>query len=78
MKNTKNTPGSICYRVDVYKKNEIGICKGYFKSHFDAVLNVEHDLLIDHLPDLQPCSIITSVWIDTNGDEKNLNCQYFI
>lgn len=78
MKNGKNTPGSIKYRVDVYKKNEIGICKGYFRTYFDAVCEAEHNNFVNDLTELVPCTQITAVYINPNGDEKNINVIYFI
>lgn len=77
-KTTDLTPGGIYYRVDVYKKNEIGICKGYFNNHFDALINVEHDKMVDSLPCFEPCSQITAVLIQPNGDEVNIHNQFFI
>lgn len=82
MKKHKNnmdlTPGNIYYRVDVYNLNEIGICKGYFTTHFDALMQIEHDLMIENLNELKPNSQITAVLIQPSGNELNIYNQYFI
>jgi hypothetical protein len=82
MKNTQKTsektPGSILYRVDVYQKNQIGICKGYFNSYMNALFESEHDSIVSELHYMEPHTQITMVFIQPNGDEINVENYYFI
>jgi len=82
MKNTTKTsvktPNSIMYRVDVYQKNQLGICKGYFDSYFSALFEAEHDFLVNELQDMQEHTQITMVHIDANENEINVENYYFI
>jgi hypothetical protein len=82
MKNTQKTsektPGSILYRVDVYEKNQIGICKGYFNSYMIALFESEHDIIVSELVDMQAHTQITMVYIEPNGQETNVENYYFI
>lgn len=78
LKTTDLTPGKIVYRVDVYEKNQIGICKGYFDNYINALFECDHDIIVSELQDMQAHTQVTMIFINANGDEVNVENYYFI
>lgn len=82
VKNNEKTvsliPGTIVYRMDVYKKNQIGDYIRFFETYMSALFEAEHKIIVSELRDMQPHTQISVIYIDQNGNHDIIKTYYFI
>ena len=78
MKTTEFTPGKIVYRVDVYKKFELGVFKGFFDNYMSALFESEHEKIVPEVSIDQDHTQISLCYIEKNGKLTIQEIYFFI
>ena len=78
MKTTDFTPGKIVYRVDVYKKYQLGDFRGFFDTYTSALFESDHNKIVNEILDFQDHTQISLCYIEQNGKLTIQEIYYFI
>ena len=78
MKTTDFTPGKIIYRVDVYKKYQLGDFRGFFDTYLSALFESDHEKIVNEILDFQDHTQISLCFIEQNGKLTIQEIYYFI